>query len=404
MGILSSTTAQSVVPPAIGGALVYRKSGRGVVKLAANDGGGLSTPERHLLIMVDGRRTLAELSEVFGSGKLKLLNLLAELEAKGLVKRVDPQATGDPADAITQFGARLPEATPAKRRHEPSPPLSGPSARDLRPAHDAAPARFFAPAVIPPRRELAPAGPLSVDENPLPWLALLLIVTIGITAWLANRFQSEVDHTWWADYKTAQPIDRHSAPTTSHAVGADRPDRQAPTKIAPGSHLAKASPAVNAPRPPARAPSRAVPHGHPDTAVAPAIARAVPTPAASLAHTPAARADVSGATASAPSGQRSNTEVASTRPPEQSGDWLGLRPLRQDPPRIPEKAVRAGILEGHVQVRLWVTPEGKVDQVDVLEASPPGVLDDEVRRVLSLWTFEPPGHPADEVVQLSLEP
>ena len=78
--------------------------------------------------------------------------------------------------------------------------------------------------------------------------------------------------------------------------------------------------------------------------------------------------------------------------------------MRHDPPRIPAKAVQDGIVEGHAKVRLWITPEGKVDQVDVLEASPSGVLDDEVKRVLSLWTFEPPGHPVDEVVQVTLEP
>ena len=89
---------------------------------------------------------------------------------------------------------------------------------------------------------------------------------------------------------------------------------------------------------------------------------------------------------------------------EPTSDPFTLRPLRHDPPHIPQKAVGDGIVEGHAQVRLWVTPEGKVDQVDVLEASPPGVFDDEVRRVLSLWTFEPPGHPTDAIVQLTLQP
>ena len=65
--------------------------------------------------------------------------------------------------------------------------------------------------------------------------------------------------------------------------------------------------------------------------------------------------------------------------------------------------MRDGIVESKVRVRLWVTPEGKVDQVDVLEATPPGVFDDAVRRALSLWTFEPPGHPLDQVVDLTLK-
>jgi len=57
-----------------------------------------------------------------------------------------------------------------------------------------------------------------------------------------------------------------------------------------------------------------------------------------------------------------------------------------------------------VRVRLWVTPEGKVDQVDILEATPRGVFDDEVRRALSLWSFEPPGRPTEQIVDLTLRP
>jgi protein TonB len=81
-----------------------------------------------------------------------------------------------------------------------------------------------------------------------------------------------------------------------------------------------------------------------------------------------------------------------------------LRPLRNDPPRIPERAQRDGIVQGQARVRLWITPEGTVDQVDIIDAKPPGVFDDEVRRTLSLWTFEPPGRPVDQVMELPLKP
>ena len=32
-----------------------------------------------------------------------------------------------------------------------------------------------------------------------------------------------------------------------------------------------------------------------------------------------------------------------------------------------------------------------------------GYEDDAVRRALSLWTFEPPGHPLDQVIDLTLK-
>jgi protein TonB len=86
-----------------------------------------------------------------------------------------------------------------------------------------------------------------------------------------------------------------------------------------------------------------------------------------------------------------------------SADAIKLRPLRHDPPQLPPQVLLNGIAEGHVRARLWVTPEGKVDQVDVIEATPPRVLDDEVRRALSLWTYDPPGQPAEDVVELTVK-
>jgi len=91
-------------------------------------------------------------------------------------------------------------------------------------------------------------------------------------------------------------------------------------------------------------------------------------------------------------------------PAQPASDAVGLRPLAHDPPRFPERALRDGITESHVRARLWVTAEGKVDQVDVIEATPSGVFDDEVRRALSLWSFEAPGHPTEQVVELTLKP
>jgi periplasmic protein TonB len=408
MDILASTVAHSVIGPAIGGALVYRKSSRGVVKLSAIDGGQLSPLERQLLIMVDGRRTLAELSGIFGSDKLKLLSLLADLEAKGLVKRVDPGVALGLAGTITQLGAPLPGAPPLRGTRDVGPCLDAAPAPGLRPARGATPARFFPPAVIDPARPaLAPPGRFSVDENPLAWLALALMLTIACTGWLSNRLRSELGHTWWSDYRQARLVDGRGGLETTDATGGGRFDPPSPIRTAPGPRSAIASPAVGASRPAsspaAHAASRIAPNGHRAATAGAAVAR-TPPPAPSVAQISAAETDTPATTAPDIANRAPDVDIASAQPSKQTSDAIELRPLRQDPPRIPEKAVHEGVVDGHVQVRLWITPEGKVDQVDVLEASPPGVLDDEVKRALSLWTFEPPGHPIDEVVQLTLKP
>jgi TonB family protein len=110
-----------------------------------------------------------------------------------------------------------------------------------------------------------------------------------------------------------------------------------------------------------------------------------------------------GAAAEPPAGV-AGTQAAMASPTEASTDPALLRPLRHDPPKISVQAALSGIVEGHARVRLWVTPEGKVDQIDIVEAAPQGVVDDEVRRTLSLWTFEPPGRSTDKIVELTLKP
>jgi protein TonB len=96
--------------------------------------------------------------------------------------------------------------------------------------------------------------------------------------------------------------------------------------------------------------------------------------------------------------------MAATPPAQAASAAVPLRALRHDPPQLPPQVVLGGTVEGHVRARLWVTPEGKVDQVDIIEATPRRVLDDEVRRALSLWTYDPPGHPTEDVVELTLKP
>jgi hypothetical protein len=74
--------------PAVDEAAVYRKSELGAAELAANTHGPLSPRERQLLILLNGSRTIAELSEVFGADTAWSLTI--GLEAKGFAERADP--------------------------------------------------------------------------------------------------------------------------------------------------------------------------------------------------------------------------------------------------------------------------------------------------------------------------
>ncbi len=63
-------------------------------------------------------------------------------------------------------------------------------------------------------------------------------------------------------------------------------------------------------------------------------------------------------------------------------------PIVRVPPTYPYGARERGI-EGAVQVRLLVTTEGTVGDVEILHARPKGVFEDVVRRTIPQWKFSP---------------
>jgi TonB family protein len=365
--------------------VVYRKSGRGAAQLAMAQRGELSPRERHVLIVVDGRRTVAELSELFGAETVG--RLIPELEAKGFVKRIDPELPPEWA-AITQFA-------PGLRELEASKPA--------------------------PRRRW--------DDHLLAFFAVWVVVTIGSGGWLYYRIQSGLaDHRGF-EQESVQTLDAYGGVPAQSDVVDRNPLNHPPLAIEPIAKAPVAS-ATGSTRSPGSAVPQVALRG---SAVADTVQARHETPVQSIASTvptqpaadataasaaavkpPEATADTASAAVSAmdapaPTAARQTdapaAELVNEAPPAPpASEPVTLTPLRHDPPRIPEKAVLAGIVEGDARVRLWITPEGKVDQVDVIEARPPGVFDDEVRRVLSLWTFDPPGHPADEVIELTLKP
>lgn len=88
-----------------------------------------------------------------------------------------------------------------------------------------------------------------------------------------------------------------------------------------------------------------------------------------------------------------NTEPAQAQAlvPAETGDpgiEEDVTPLVDIPPNYPQRASAAGI-EGKVVLRFIITAEGRVDNLRVTEAEPPGVFDREARRAASRWRFSP---------------
>jgi len=65
-----------------------------------------------------------------------------------------------------------------------------------------------------------------------------------------------------------------------------------------------------------------------------------------------------------------------------------LTPLAQSPFIYPLRAKRLGI-EGWVKIKLLVSQQGEVEQVQILEAQPPNVFEQTVERGVRLWRFTP---------------
>ncbi len=63
-------------------------------------------------------------------------------------------------------------------------------------------------------------------------------------------------------------------------------------------------------------------------------------------------------------------------------------PIVRVPPAYPYSARERGI-EGAVQVRILVTTEGTVGNVEIIDARPKGVFEEVVRRTVPRWKFSP---------------
>jgi protein TonB len=429
--------------------LIYRKTRRGATELAAATHGMLSPSARRVLILLDGHRTLAELADMFGAGSVQ--HIIADLEHRGFARQID---TLNPDMTTQSLATHVYQSRPAPldpRSHR------GPNwavlalflaAAALGPAywyfahtHHAADQATAAASPSEAGRESLPAvsrevdGPGAIDSAPAireVALSALPAVTVKPTSGLAlEAADTEAvapEDTVAARGDTAAlapaaliPADALAEPPTPGRRSTERAVPPAPTPVAPARLAPEAAPLTetessaatnassSAPAIAAAPLASAAPVARPQppasdaptglkVSAAPAPAGDAVVPVVAAPPSPAAAAPA------APDGAPPPEQLASLAPPERpkSGP-VQLRPRRHDPPEYPAYALRAKILKGNVVARVRVNAEGRVEKVDIVRATPPIVFDDEVKRALSNWTFDPPGESVDTTVELDFK-
>ncbi|AHL74194.1 energy transducer TonB [Stutzerimonas stutzeri] len=155
---------------------------------------------------------------------------------------------------------------------------------------------------------------------------------------------------------------------------ATRSRQQAPQPPQPKSPQTPTPPTPSMTSPSANLPKLDLPLPNIDTGVSVASA-----PAPSLAGLTAASAPAAPPAPAAPSA----AETAGQSGPEQE-----VMPLNDVRPEYPYRARQRGI-EGHIKLAFTITAAGKVENIRVLDASPPNVFDREARRAAARWRFAP---------------
>ncbi len=439
---------------------VYSKTEVGAAELKVAHG-ALSGHERHLLILIDGRRTVAELAAVFGAQTVD--RLLPLLESHGYVHLVEagplpPPRPADESDAAEEPDPSL-ETLPAaiKRRSGLAAGLVvlvalGAGAWVLLQRHDDRGER--------PKTDLLSLDFASATSRPDDGS----ISTVMSPAPVRRAAQDEEPQLPPPRVERAQQ--REQIRTGGSNAAAPPPSSQLPAVILP-REIGRTSPqSLAAAQPAAAVPDRAASAGAAATAapVTPtAGAPPVPAPEASAAirasppapagsdggRTPrpvmvAAAADVNiaaaggpvpaasskppgapgGADAAAPAagiapsagGPAERAPPAETTAAKPDAKVAMIDPLRSDAatsglhvrdrvvPPLPARARRAGVDGGTVVARLHVTPEGRVERVDLVSAKPAQVYDESVRLALLKWVFDPPGRSAEMTVELDFRP
>ena len=316
---------------------VYGKTEAGTNALGATRG-AISSSARQLLILIDGKRSIDDLSKIFPqeilTPSLTLLESLNYIECL----RHFPEPVEDRSDPIA----------PASER-------AGADAHENQPQAPTAPA----PKSSTSRRRRSPS------RGPGVAIALgVCCVAIFGSYWLVARRDA--------------PIEVTAVPTNS---------------------VAPAPPAAPAPAP---APT-SIAHGAPNPSEANTARTTQPAVVPQEEPIAVHRASVenavrpSSAPASGNAAPSSGTEAVLSKTPV-------LHVRSQVTPQLPQLAKALGIVGGHVVVVLHVNPQGTVDRVELVSATPPQIYDQEMERAFAKWTFDPLGIPGRMTVEVEVAP
>lgn len=106
-----------------------------------------------------------------------------------------------------------------------------------------------------------------------------------------------------------------------------------------------------------------------------------------------------------PARTASTGTAVNTQTPAGNGETRAVRPLRMDPPSYPRDALRRQE-EGFVIVEFTINGQGETEDISVVEAEPRGSFDNEARRAVGRWEFEPAlrdGRPVSQRIRHTLE-
>ena len=301
---------------------VYGKTQAGKNALHAARG-ALSSATRQLLILIDGRRTLEDLSGILGDESLE--RSLEELEVLGYVEIVRHFADDD----------------------------------------DQTPLEVASPPPLKVSAEATHAAPR--QRSAILILLAVLAAIIGI-AWLLLRgiIESTGPHV------VARPL----VPAAPPPSAADTPNAAPAAKAPEHSPLPSSE---KRPRTPASTTDRA-----------PTASKPEPKPAAPR------------------QAARPSQDAVAAPPPEPLPAAASTPPVlhvrSQATPQIPQQAKDLGIKSGLVVVTLLVKPDGTVDRVELVSATPPQMYDQEMQHTFEKWTFDPTAGGGRMTVQVDIVP
>jgi len=378
---------------------VYGKTeaGAGALKAAR---GVLSSSARRLLILIDGQRSIGELSGMLGVDVVEMG--LAQLEPMGFVEFLRHFPDPDEAGATTGLGA----ATTLLSTTTVMQPTTLLAATTILPgtlgedfdapvtAHPDAPPDAGSALAAPPGTANAP----KVQRPLIPAIAISCVLAVA----------GALGAGYWLNRHAVVPADAAAGPVAPAQTSGEAAMRapQAPASVdsnagpspAPLPSIAPA--AVPAPLPLAAiADASKAPPSVPPVAPASATRERRPAPAAVTAAPPlrlSPPAPPPKASAPPPVTSPPATEPLVAR--------TSLKVRKQVTPEIPKSVRDRGITSGHVVVILHVSPGGTVERVERVSASPPDVFDGAMEAAFAQWTFDPLGIPGRMTVDVDIRP